>query len=517
MGVPRIARLVGGLALAIAALASTRARAEPRPTEGGLWSFDPADVVESWEEPAGSVRVHYSTEGPNVTLLTDADADLVPDFAQLIALTTADALSFFTDTQGFRAPVPETEVGGELGGSAALDVYLVDFAGAADGRFGIDACTTDPGHCAGFLVVENDFAGYGYPSLEHAARTVGSHELFHAIQAAYAELPVWVSEGTATWATRRYDDTLPDFINACGGYLADPGRPIYEPPPGPVPAFAYGSALWWEFLSARDDDSVIETLLALMDDADGMEPAQDVMELAVIDAGDALSEAWPVFARYNLAAGFRAGAATSYDYAGQLDAIEADAEGGTLDLSARIYPLAAEYWRIDHPGGPLVFGADAALDDVALSLHPVAEFQSDGAVGDAIAEWDAAEAGSRLIFEPELPAGGYWIVAARPVIAEGSAQARVCIGSPDHVMGCGIEPIPEGGSDSGSLDESGGSGDPPATGSSSSGDEGSTGDGAASDGGDSGCSCGPGRRRSGAPWLLVPLGLILLRRGRGAP
>ncbi|MEM9456735.1 MAG: MXAN_6640 family putative metalloprotease [Myxococcota bacterium] len=524
MGVSRIAGVFG---LASVVLVAADARAEPRPTEGGLWGFDPADVVTSWEEPTGLVRVHYSIEGPNVTLLTDADADAVPDFPQLVALTTADALDYFTLVQGLREPVAETEVGVELGGSAALDVYLVDFGGAADGRFGVDACTAESGYCSGFLTIENDFAGYGYPSLEDAVRVVGSHELFHAIQAAYAELPIWVSEGTATWGTRRYDDSLLDFINACGGYLASPGRPIYEPPLGPVPVFAYGTALWWEFISTRAGDSVIEELLLALDDADGAEPAQVVMEQAIANAGDTLADAWPVFARYNLAAGFRAGAAQSHEYAGQLDPIDADAEGPTLDLNARLYPLAATYWRIDHAGGALVFGADAELPDALFSLHPVGGFESDGAVGDAIAEWDAAQAGSQVVYEPDLPAGGYWIVATRPVIADGSAQGRVCIGSADHVSGCGIEPIPDNGGDddgssSGSVDETGGSDetgaqDDDSTGGSTSDATGNSSDGGAIDDGGSGCSCTAQDDRRPLAGLWMMLALVLLRRRRNEP
>jgi hypothetical protein len=45
--------------------------------------------------------------------------------------------------------------------------------------------------------------------------TVGSHALFHAVQNAYASLPVWMSEGTAVWAEKQYDPRSQDFINQC--------------------------------------------------------------------------------------------------------------------------------------------------------------------------------------------------------------------------------------------------------------------------------------------------------------
>ncbi len=519
MGVPPVAaaarRGVLGIGV-LAALWPSPAGAELRPTEGGgPWSFDAADVIETWDEPGGQVRVHYSVSGPNATQLEDADDDLVPDFAQRVALVTAESLDFYADELGLRPPVPETELGEPLGGNAALDVYLVDFGGAADGRFGIDGCLAGLNHCAGFLVVENDFVGYGYPSLEAAVRTVASHEAFHAVQAAYyAELPVWVSEGTATWATRRFDAELLDFVRTCAGYLADPGRPIYEPPLGPVPAFAYGSALWWEYLSTRDGDVVVDDLLAAIDDDDGASAPELIMDEVLAAAGDPLGEAWPVFARYNLAVGFRAGVAESHAYAAELEPIEAAREGASLDLEARLYPLAAAYWRVDHAGGTLGFGADAPLPDVVFSLHPVGDFAEDGVVGDPVASWDAPEAGWRPIMEDELPAGGYWIVATLPVLAEGPAKARVCVGTTSHLeQACALEPVPAPGADTGLDDTS--DGDP--SGAAADGESGTgtdTEDSAgAADGDESGCACGPtASGRHGLP--LGGLLLLVVARGR---
>src|SRR5690606_4698656 len=148
---------------------------------------------------------------------------------------------------------PEAELGLEaLGGSPALDIYLLDFFGNADGVFDVDQCGGDPLRCVGWLGVENDFAGYGYPSLARALVTVVPHESFHAVQAAYAhEHPVWFSEGTATWAERVFDIDAAGFVARCDDYLALSERPIDEPPSGPVQGFAYGTALWWWYLSER--------------------------------------------------------------------------------------------------------------------------------------------------------------------------------------------------------------------------------------------------------------------------
>lgn len=440
-----------GTAALLALCITRRAAAEVRPTEGGLWSFDQTDVLESWDVPGDAVRVHFSVDGPNVTRLEDDDDDGIPDYVQDVGLTAMDALVVYADNFGVQAPVSELEVGPELGGSPALDIYLVDFGGAADGRFGIDACTDD-GRCAGFVVVENDFSGYGYPSILTGIRVVVSHELFHAVQAAYASLPVWISEGTATWATHRYDSMLPDFGNACGGYLADAGRPLYQPPLGPVPAFAYGSALWWEFITRRNGDDVVDTFLTAIADAPARAEPEWLIDDVLAETNDSLASAWPVFVQHNLATGFRAGGSETHPYAAELDPIDADAVGANLDIDARLFPLAAEYWRIDHPGGDLVAGVDAELQDCVVTLHPVADFAADGVVGDAIATEIFDVVGSVVMFEA-LPAGGYWLVATQAAVSPGPAKARICVGSGDHVAGCGIDPVADDATTTGGSDD----------------------------------------------------------------
>lgn len=504
----------------IVGFAPAIAIAEPRPTEGGLWGFAPTDVVQTWDAPEDRVRVHFSVAGPSTTALDDEDGDLVPDFPQAVARTVDEALALYTGVLSLRPPVAETEVGDVLGGSEALDVYLVDFDGAADGRFGIDACALRSDRCAGFLVVENDFLGYGYESLDAAIATVASHETFHAVQAAYADLPVWMSEGTATWATRKFDPSLPDFVDACAGYLADPGRPIDSPPPGPVPAFAYGTALFWDFLAARQGEATIDALLTAMDDDDADSSPVEILHAVIERDGDSLEDTWTTFVRHDLAVGSRAGRAPSHPYAAELSAIEPDAEGSVLDLDARLYPLAASYWHLAHEGGPIVLGSDAPLPEVVFSLHAVADGLADGPVGEAIATFTVEAAGGIWVGDgADWAAGGYWIVGTLPVVADGPARARICIGPPAHVDGCDLGGPPstttEGGGEPPSSETSGGSSSG-GSGSSTAADESSSGELAEPfEQADAGCACAASRTRSQhAPVALVLVVAIAGRPGR---
>jgi len=426
-----------------------------RPTEGGMFSFDDTDVVESWDEPTGAVRVHYSVEGPNVTRLTDDDADGVPDFPADVAITAAEVLQFYADDLGLRPPIGEEEMGlGELGGSYALDVYLIDFGGNADGAFGIDECIDAPRHCAGYLTIENDFFGYGYPSLQNAIDVLTSHELFHGIQAAYdAEQEVWFSEGTAVWGEKQFDPDSQDFLWFADEYLADAGRSLDRPPSGPVPAFAYSTCLWWDFLTTRHDPSLMNGLLEATETLTG-DPVDTLAELeaAIVAREDSLEEAWLQFVTWNLATGSRAGEIESYDYADQLDGIVAEAEGESLDDDNRFYPLAATYYRLDHTGGPIWFGLEEPAADLRFALFPVADGSDDGPVAEELASWAGDQAGSWSVLD-EAPAGGYWLLGTYPIRAEESVKVRFCLGDPSAGMACG-DPIDAGDDDDDDDDDS---------------------------------------------------------------
>jgi len=439
---------VRGAGLALILLAAPATATAVRPTEGGLWSFDPTDVVEHLDDPTGRVRVHYSVAGPNQTRLADTDTDGFPDFAQDVAERAAEVLAFYEDDLGLRPPVSEADLDlGPLGGSYAFDFYLVDFGGSADGMFSIDGCTSVPLHCAGYMVMENDFVGYGYPSLDVAVEVLTSHELFHAVQSAYeGDLPVWVSEGTAVWGERQFDPTSIDFLWFADAYLEDTGRSLDRPPVGPVPTFAYATALWWDFLTTRHDpDLMDELLLALERTSSEPQDALAAMETVLEVREDTVGDAFATFARWNLATGSRAGVAESYAYAADLSGVTAEGSGASIDDENRFYPLAATYYRLDHPGGPLWFAADEIEPGLLFSLHPVADGAADGPVEDALEVWAAEGDAVAIDGGAALPAGGYWLVGTNAQLAEQSTRTRLCLGSEEDVLACLPEDVEEEG------------------------------------------------------------------------
>lgn len=400
--------------------------AQARPTEGGQFGYVSADQVTSWDSPGG-IRVHYAVSGPSVTRLEDDDDNGVPDFVEGIAFHVEASLERY-EQAGFRRPLRESDVGlAPLGGSDAFDVYLVDFDGVGDGAFRQDDCRD--GVCAGHLLIENDFVGYGYSDLEEAYATLASHELFHAVQAAYTEtLDVWVSEGTATWAQLLYDPDSRDYLRFVSRYLQDAGRSLDRPPTGPVPAFAYGTALWFDFLARRHGATAIHDLLVTIGET-GAEPVPVLTDL-LADRGDGWDATFLDFASWNLATFSRAGGLTEggYPYAARLSGLQLESVADSWQDDRRVFPLGALYFAVDHPGGPMWAGS-AACDDgddlPAVRVHP----STDGVVLDPV---DTVFGAGRPIADgADLPAGRYFVVLTVPRPADASSQDLVCVHAAD--------------------------------------------------------------------------------------
>ncbi len=421
-----------------------------RPTDGvGLFHYDPTDVIATWDEPSGQLRVHYSTSGPNVTQLTDADANGVPDYVELAGLAGAEALTVYT-AAGFRPPVRESELGPSLGGSDAFDLYLLDFGGVADGNTSYDRCSG--GRCVAYLITENDFAESRYPSDLVALETVVPHELFHAVQAAYTEqLESWTSEGTATWAERLFRPDSQDFRDLAGLYLEEPTRAIDEVPVGPISGFAYGTSLWFDFLTTRHDPSLVVDLLERRSTATGgdLEVVLDVLD----ERGDDVTDMWTTFAQWNLATGSLAGAADSYEYATSIGPPPFEDEARHVEDDNRFYPLATTYYVVDHQGGPLWFGLEEPAPGVVFGLHRADE------AGDVLPADLVFEGDDPLPRElDDYPPGLLYLWGSQAQDADDSIKVLFCAGPQAFVEGCFAPEVPTdtgGGEDTGGDDEKG--------------------------------------------------------------
>jgi hypothetical protein len=438
----------GGLPRPVAVATSV---AELRPTDTSsalMWKYAPGEVVESSGVDGGGFLVHFTRAGANAVPALDADDSGVPDFVERVDAIYEEVGALYHGPLGFRRPLSDANISPN-GGDGRFDVYLLDFARAADGAFRVDRCLPgEPDRCIGYVVQENDFAGYGYPNTTVATRILASHEYFHAVQAAYdANQNVVVSEGTAVWATERFDPSTNDFENFIHGYLERPDRSLDSAPPGPVPTFAYGSAIFFLFLTERFDDAIIRRLWERLENGQGdpLEPA-DVANPTFLVQLDALlkreyassfSEAFVEFATWNL---YLAGAA---------DPTKAYAEGARYPAVA-ITPVTAPHRQ---EGGRFFYAATQYFEAQAAGRTQMTAALVDSPLtsGDDLEGMVlvlAARRAGRIIEVRRVSAmetvdvtGGSGVLAVinanRGALGAALSQRpAVCFGSPDEVAAC---------------------------------------------------------------------------------
>ena len=232
-----------------------------------------------------------------------------------------------------------------------FDIYLVDFGGGSDGLVRKNACGPDGTSavptCTAHMLIENDFAGYGYPSIEEAVSVLVAHEYFHAVQAAYVdELPAWYSEGTATWFQEHFDPTQSDFERLADRYFQAAGRSLLAPTQGPFDGFHYSCALLFYHLDLTLGPEVVFGSLDRLSEGEGVVEALDG---AIQAAGPTdLAGAYERFVAWNYFTGPRAREGAGYPRSSlwsQVPVRELDATRG-LNWDLELDALSARYAQL---------------------------------------------------------------------------------------------------------------------------------------------------------------------------
>jgi MYXO-CTERM domain-containing protein len=485
---------------------------EVRPDTPGnnlQFSFDRDDTVETHGSSDGRFLIHFTRSGPNRVDDGDSDANGVPDFVEQVADVYVEVLAHY-ESLGLRAPESDGDIE-DNGGDDRFDVYLVDFAGIGDGAFRQDGCLTEnPDRCIGFMTQENDFVGYGYPSTLIANRILGSHEFFHAIQAAYdSDQGSVLSEGTAVWGTESYDSSLNDFEAFTSGYLANADRPLDQPLPGPVDPFSYGAAIFFQFLSERYDPDAIRILLERCEN--GGPGGEDPMWMSQLDAvadevgGGSFAEVMVEFATWNLYTDDFADPALAYQNGAALDRVKMnDVDAPYVDEEARSFYASTTYFSLPPAGraemtAAVVAPADDADAIVGLEILLVSELDESVSV----TQVDDVAAGTQAILTEGVD---HFVVALVNTTTSGdSKKPGLCIGTPEEVAACKTALLAgEGGAGGG-----GGGGAP---------SEGGSGGGSTDDDdeGDDGCGCRvqPAPVDGAASLAVLAIASALLRRRR---
>ncbi|MCP3100642.1 hypothetical protein LZ198_17365 [Myxococcus sp. K15C18031901] len=326
-------------------------QSEGRPTSptSPIPRYDPGEVVESVVSPEGHFRIHFSRVGVNAVPAADADGNGTPDAVEVVA-RAYDRVEDFYVQLGFRRPLDDSALDGDNGGDGLFDVYLVDFAGRADGAFRLDACEDDGTRCVGHMLQENDFMGYGYPSYEEAVDILASHEFFHAVQAAYRPgLGGVASEGTAVWASERFDPALDDLEHFAASYFNRPDRALVLDPDGPAATFSYGSGVFFQFIGERFGDAA---LVGLWEESLRAPTARwpVLLDTVLRQWGADFDTAFAEFARWNFYTGTRATSGQGYARAaGFAQPLTSARTLPTQEADVRLALAATRYFEV--PGG----------------------------------------------------------------------------------------------------------------------------------------------------------------------
>lgn len=370
--------LVVACAIGVAGALAPEARAQ-RPTfEGGA---EPA----SHDGAEGLVRVHYAATAGDAVPPDDADEDGVPDFVEEVAELAEVAWQDLLE-RGFRPPVSDgAQPSDDNGGDGRFDIYLADFA-QADGNFVAEACTdTPPVHCSGYFLMDNDLAEFDYASITEGISVLTSHELFHAVQAAYSigASQAW-SEGTAVWNEEKTFPEQGDYERFTPYFLARSSRPFERGGSGFGDPYVYGAAVWPTFLDERYGDGVVRRTWEAMEAAGPGADFLDAIDEVVAEEGASVTSAWVEFTRWNLLTGPRADAARSYAAGADLgevafeDAVfgPGEAETSIIGLSARYLPVSAASEQ------PLAISVEVDEGGAAAAFFPQAS--SGGPIGEPV-------------------------------------------------------------------------------------------------------------------------------------
>ncbi len=411
------------------------------PGNGLMFNFEPADVVEAHGSAGGRFLVHFTRDGKNAVPAADVNADTVPDFVEEVASVYEEVLTKYHDELGFRAPVSDAGIA-DNGGDDRFDVYLVDFAGQGDGNYRDDACDNqDPQICAGYMVQENDFKGYGYPSTLIANRILGSHEFFHAVQSAYDNgQGSVIAEGSAVWATETFDPSLKDFEGFLPGYLDNPDRPLDKPLPGAVDPFSYGAGLYFEFLSEHYGVDTVRSLWERCENgANGVADPYWLTELGPLLAQEntTFADAMVDFATWNLFTKQYADPTRSYAASGGYPLLKMeDVTAPHFDDGLRVFYASAQYFRLNPDGRAEMTAAivaPAAAPDETSDLRMLLATRA-GNTYAPVKEVPDPTAGTETI--DTASADKLVVVVVNTTTGGNSRKPALCIGTTDEVAAC---------------------------------------------------------------------------------
>jgi hypothetical protein len=284
--------------------------------------------AKTYDSPSGYFKIHYATIGSDTVYQASVDtnpADGVPDYVNKCGQIFDSVLYFETVTLGYQSPPTD----GTGGGDSRYDVYLM----ALSNVFGYtqpEQPSPYPSYTS-YIVLDNDYIGFGYPNVLDPLRVTAAHEFFHAIQFGYDieefDKYYWM-EISSVWMEDMAYDYVNDYLNYLRYFFSKPWVSL-ESTTDPI--HPYGSCVWAFFLQERFDTTIMRDIWTKCGEVSG-ENVIPATEYALALRGSSYDDAFREFTVWNFFTNTRANTSQFYS------------EGNLFNGNSRIQPVIGEFY-----------------------------------------------------------------------------------------------------------------------------------------------------------------------------
>jgi len=218
---------------------------------------------------------HWVESGDDAPPGSDGNLNTIPPYIQEVANVFGEVIQREHGDLDWIEPISDEALGGCTwdGKQGRTDVYLKDL-----GKLGLygyaapDAGQGDTQHPYAFLVMDDDYAEYGYDDPMDPLEVTAAHEYNHVLQYAYDVLQdKWMFESTATWMEEKVFPDVDDYHQYVGPWAQLSAMPItrFDRANGDK---VYGSAVFNRWLDDEYDETIVRRAWELSINQDSFAP-----------------------------------------------------------------------------------------------------------------------------------------------------------------------------------------------------------------------------------------------------
>ena len=218
---------------------------------------------------------HWVESGDDAPPGSDGNLNTIPPYIQEVANVFGEVIERENGDLDWLEPISDGALGGCTwdGKEGRTDIYLKDLGKL--GLYGYAAPDDGQGntqHPYAFLVMDDDYAEYGYQDPMDPLMVTAAHEYNHVLQYAYDVLQdQWMFESTATWMEEKVFPDVDDYHQYVGPWAQLTAMPItrFDRQNGDK---VYGSAVFNRWLDDEYDESIIRRAWELSINQDHFAP-----------------------------------------------------------------------------------------------------------------------------------------------------------------------------------------------------------------------------------------------------